>query len=140
MERAADFLGATMRRMGHPQSPLAWLRGVWPSLVGEPFSAHTRPKYYFSGVLEVSVSGDGWEAQLESLDAPLRERINRAWGADLVRVIKFAPAPATRLRHELDNNYTPFVRSKPVGPRGASSKKSSGKNSGGSRDGGKDRP
>ena len=124
--------------MGHAESPLAWLRGVWPSLVGEQFSAHTRAKYYFSGVLEVSVTGDGWEAQLESMGAPLRERINRAWGADLVRVIKFAPARVARVRHELDNNYTPFVRSKPVGPRKASSKTTSSTNAGASRGGGKE--
>jgi hypothetical protein len=39
-------------------------------------------------------------------------RINQAWGGNLVREVKFVEARGSseRIRHEIDNEHTPFIR------------------------------
>jgi hypothetical protein len=42
----------------------------------------------------------------------LRDRINRAWGGNLVREVRFVAAkPGPKhVSHEADNAHTPFIR------------------------------
>jgi len=40
----------------------------------------------------------------------LCDRINRVWGARLVREVKFVAPPVNRPLREADNEHTPFIR------------------------------
>ena len=111
MERAGNFLGPVLRRLNQPGAALAWLSSTWPAIVGTALAAHTRPTRCDNHSLELTADGKPWQQEVESMKRELCTRINRAWGGNLVRDVKFIPAkpgPA-RLPHELDNNYTPFV-------------------------------
>lgn len=112
MERVADILGPTMRQLAHPHAALAWLEGRWPALVGEQLAAHTRPAGCSGGLLEVSVDGKDWQDQIEGLEKALRDRINAAWGRELVREVRLVRRTRGRkaVPRELDNEHTPFVR------------------------------
>jgi predicted nucleic acid-binding Zn ribbon protein len=124
MERAADFLGKALRRLDRPEAGLAWLSSSWSSIVGPALAAHTRPMRCIAGCLELAADGKAWQQQLEVMRRELCGRINQAWGASLVREVKFvaaakrafcAPDGSTgpgpkRLPHEADNEHTPFIR------------------------------
>ncbi len=123
MERAGEFLGRALRRLEHPEAALAWLVAAWPAIVGEPLAARTRPVRCDAGCLEIATDGKAWQKQLEELQREFCARINQAWGGKIVREVKFVakthalraqsnsagPGPQ-HLSHELDNEYTPFVR------------------------------
>ena len=113
MERAGEILGPALRRLGKPESALAWLAAMWPSLVGEKLAAHTRPLHFAGGTLDVCADGADWHNEIEGMAEGFRSKINRAWGGSLVRELRFKRAPRTgpRIPHELDNDHTPFVRS-----------------------------
>jgi predicted nucleic acid-binding Zn ribbon protein len=112
MEKAADILGAAMRRMQQPEATMAWLAGTWATIVGDQLAAHTRPVALSGGLLEVQTSGADWQNQLESMGNQFRDKINRAWGGSLVHELRFVaarPAAGTVSKAE-DNQHTPFVR------------------------------
>ena len=112
MERAANILGSALRRLDSPEAGLAWLSGSWTSIVGPALAAHTRPVRCSAGCLELAADGNFWQQQLEIMRHDLCGRINRAWGASLVREVRFVavkPGP-NPLRCEFDNQHTPFVR------------------------------
>jgi predicted nucleic acid-binding Zn ribbon protein len=112
MERAGSFLGSTFRKMKRPEAAMTWLSATWPAVVGQTLAAHTRPVRCIQGRLEISADGRPWQRQIEGMAGDFRDQINRAWGAALIREVKFVATQA-ELRHvskELDNNHTPFVR------------------------------
>jgi predicted nucleic acid-binding Zn ribbon protein len=112
MQKAGDFLGRVVRRMDRPEGALAWLTGAWPTIVGRTLAAHVRPVRCQGGSLEVAADGKAWRKQLESMQREFCERVNEAWGANLVGEIKFVtakPGPKS-VSHEMDNEHTPFVR------------------------------
>ena len=98
---------------------MAWLAGAWPAIVGARLGGRTRPQKLADGVLDVSVNGKEWRAELEGVAAEFAGRVNAAWGASLVREVRFATARAAgrRLPRSLDNEHTPFVRSGSSSPR-----------------------
>ena len=123
MERAGDFLGRALRRMERPEAALAWLSGVWPSVVGKALAAHTKPVRCERGCLEIAADGKPWRNQLESMKVDFCTRVNQAWGGNLIREVKFVAAkrgaggpdnPASagpgRTPPELDNEHIPFIR------------------------------
>ena len=112
MDRAGNFLGNVIRRINHPDATLAWLEGVWPSVVGPQVAAHTRPLHCSAGRLELSADRSAWRTQISRMQQDLCARINAAWGGTLVREIKFmAPdANAPAMSREFDNSHTPFIR------------------------------
>ena len=112
MERVADILGPTMRQLAHPHAALAWLEGRWPALVGEQLAAHTRPARCSGGFLKVSVDGKDWQDQIGGLEKELRDRINAAWGRELVREVRLVRQTRGRktVPREIDNEHTPFIR------------------------------
>jgi predicted nucleic acid-binding Zn ribbon protein len=113
MEKAGDFLGRVLRRLDRPEATLAWLASAWPKVTGKALSAHTRPVRCYAGCLELSADSQAWRQQAESMKREICGRINQAWGGNLVREVKFVekPGPA-RISHEVDNNHTPFMRSR----------------------------
>jgi len=114
MERAGEFLGKIVRRLGRPEAALAWLTSTWPSIVGKALATHTRPIRCGAGRLEVVIDAKAWLKPLEEMSSRFCTRINKAWGSTLVREVKFSlakPGPK-RIPYELDNEHTPFVRRK----------------------------
>jgi hypothetical protein len=63
-------------------------------------------------VLHIAVSGKQWRVELEGVADEFRARVNQAWGATVVREIRFSDDRKghPRIRHEFDNDHTPFVR------------------------------
>lgn len=111
MEHAGEIFGKVMRRLDRPEAALAWISSAWPSIVGASLAMHARPLRCDAGCLVLAADGKAWQQQLESMKLELSRRINRAWGANLVREVKFVAAtPSRKLSHEADNNHTPFVR------------------------------
>ncbi|HEY0703074.1 MAG TPA: DUF721 domain-containing protein [Candidatus Acidoferrales bacterium] len=111
MERAGNFLGGVLRQVKRPEAAVAWLCGVWPSVVGATVAAHTRPVRCANGRLEVATDGKRWQVQLETMRAEFCMQVNRNWGGSLVREIEFVPMAArAHISHEFDNQHTPFVR------------------------------
>jgi predicted nucleic acid-binding Zn ribbon protein len=112
MHRASDFLGMVVRRFERPEATLAWLSGVWPSIVGKPLAAHTQPTRCESGLLEIAADAKAWQQQIEGMKRELRDRVNRAWGGNLVREVEFLTAKPglKRADREIDNAHVPFVR------------------------------
>jgi predicted nucleic acid-binding Zn ribbon protein len=62
--------------------------------------------------LEVATDAKAWQQQIEGMKRELRDRINRAWGGNLVREVRFVAAkPGPRhVSREADNAHTPFIR------------------------------
>jgi|SRR5271156_1447044 len=115
MDKAGNFLGGMLRQLKHPEAAVAWLAGVWPTVVGVTVAAHTRPVRCAAGCLEVATDGKPWQTQLESMSTEFRAHVNRKWGGSLVREIKFVPATTPRhISHEFDNDHTPFVRRRKI--------------------------
>lgn len=111
MEKAGDFLGGMLRQMKRPEAAVAWLAGVWPQVVGPTVAAHTRPVSCVAGRLEVATDGKPWQVQLETMSREFCTQVNRNWGGNLVREIRFVPSARPRhISHEFDNDHTPFVR------------------------------
>jgi predicted nucleic acid-binding Zn ribbon protein len=112
MERAGNFLGGTLRQIKRPEAVVAWLSGVWPSVVGKTLAAHTRPVRCQAGCLEIAADTKAWQKQLEQMKPEFCAQVNKAWGGSLIREVKFAaskPGPR-RISHEMDNEHTPFIR------------------------------
>ncbi len=112
MDRAGDVLPSLVRRFDRPEATLAWLSGVWPTIAGKALAAHTHPTRCENGTLEVAADAKAWQQQLESMKRELRDRVNRAWGGNLVREVDFvAEKPGPNYVHrEADNAHVPFVR------------------------------
>ena len=112
MDRAGDLLARLIRRFDRPEATLAWLSGVWPSIAGRALAAHTEPTRCENGTLEVAADARAWQQQIEGMKRELRDRVNRAWGGNLVREVQFVaakPGPK-QVSRELDNAHAPFVR------------------------------
>jgi predicted nucleic acid-binding Zn ribbon protein len=114
MQRAGEFLGKVVRRLERPEAVLAWLKAEWPIIVGKSLAAHTKPVRCAAGRLEVTIDAKAWEKQLTEMAKDFCARINQAYGTNLVREVKFTVTKpgAKRIPHQLDNEYTPFVRQK----------------------------
>lgn len=112
MDKAGDFLGTVVRRFDRPEATLAWLSGVWPAIAGKALAAHTQPTRCEGGMLQVATDAKAWQQQIEGMKRELRDRVNRAWGGNLVRDVEFVTAkPGPKhSSHEADNAHTPFIR------------------------------
>lgn len=107
-------MAPALRRATPQRSSFAWLAGTWPAIVGKRLAEHTRPSDLAGGVLHIAVSGKEWRVELEPVAEEFRARVNEAWGSNVVREIRFSDdrKGKLRIRHEFDNDYTPFVRGK----------------------------
>ncbi|MFZ0909146.1 MAG: DUF721 domain-containing protein [Candidatus Acidiferrales bacterium] len=107
-------MAPALRRATPRRSSFAWLAGTWPAIVGKRLAEHTRPCDFAGGVLHIAVSAKEWRVQLEPVAEEFRARVNEAWGSNVVREIRFSDdrKGKPRIRHEFDNDYTPFVRGK----------------------------
>lgn len=111
MERVGDFLGAALHRMRDRKASAAWLRALWPSLIGETMAAHLRLVSCSGATLHIETDSREWKSQAETMSEQLRNRVNQAWGGVLVRELRIEMArSASRLPYEIDNDHVPFLR------------------------------
>jgi predicted nucleic acid-binding Zn ribbon protein len=124
MQKAGELLGGAVRRMRKPEATIAWLASAWPTIVGKMLAAHTRPLHCEGGRLEIGADHKDWKSQLEPMKNEFCARINQAWGAKLVREVKFVatpkslqkkddggkPGPKRAISREMDNEHLPFIR------------------------------
>lgn len=89
MEKADKALWRALRRVARPEQPLDLLVAVWPVMIGERLAAHTRPSAWHRGRVDIAVNDPHWLQQLESLKEKVRKQINRWWGTELVREVRF---------------------------------------------------
>jgi predicted nucleic acid-binding Zn ribbon protein len=112
VEQAGKLLGRVVLRLERPEAAFAWLAGSWPSIVGQALAVHTRPERFEAGCLEVAADTKAWKQQLDAVKGEFCERVNRAWGGNLIRDVKFVaarPGPK-RIPREADNDHIPFIR------------------------------
>jgi|GEM_PF-6635680 len=110
MKRAADLLGAVLRRMKKPEAETAWLRARWAALVGDVFATHIRPAHYAKGILYIQADSREWKMQAETMSEKMRDRMNREWGKSLVQQICIEmPHQSASVRREIDNSHLPFL-------------------------------
>jgi predicted nucleic acid-binding Zn ribbon protein len=62
---------------------------LWDGLVGEAIAKNTRPAAFKGKLLLVEVSSSTWMHQLQFLKADIVEKINDAFGKEMVEEIKF---------------------------------------------------
>ncbi len=87
MERAGKSLWSVLRRVARPDKPLDLLTAVWPLMVGSRLALHTRPVAWSKG--RVDVDQPEWQGQLESMGKDVRKQVNKWWGSELVREVRF---------------------------------------------------
>jgi predicted nucleic acid-binding Zn ribbon protein len=61
----------------------------WGSVVGDAVSRHTRAVHVEHGTLIVEVESPGWMHRLQMQEGELRTRINRHFGEEIIRQIRF---------------------------------------------------
>ena len=82
------------------EEPIRVQRAVidWDSLVGDAVSRHARAVHIEHGTLIVEVENPCWMHRLQMQELELRTRVNRHFGEDIVRQIRFrlgSSSPAT---------------------------------------------
>ena len=63
--------------------------GDWDSVVGEAVSRHASAVHIEHGMLVVEVESSVWMHRLQMEESALRTRINRHFGEDIIRQIRF---------------------------------------------------
>ena len=96
MESAKKSLWSALRRVAKPEKPLDLLTAVWPLMVGRRLADHTRPVAWNKGRVDVAVDQPEWQSQLESMARDVRKQVNKWWGSELVREVRFVPEKARR--------------------------------------------
>ena len=61
----------------------------WDSLVGDVVSKHAKAVHIEHGTLIVEVESPGWMHRLQMQELELRTRVNRHFGEDIIRQIRF---------------------------------------------------
>ena len=61
----------------------------WDSVVGDAVARHARAVYIEHGTLVVEVESPVWMHRLQMEESDLRTRINRHYGEDMIRQIRF---------------------------------------------------
>ncbi|MCL5288639.1 MAG: DUF721 domain-containing protein [Acidobacteria bacterium] len=85
-----------LRRVARPEKPLDLLAAVWPLMVGRRLALHTRPVAWSKGRMDVAVDQPEWHSQLESMSKDVRAQVNRWWGSELVREVRFVAERSKR--------------------------------------------
>lgn len=61
----------------------------WEAVVGEPVAKHASAVHIEHGTLVVEVESPVWMHRLQMEESSLRSRINRHFGEDIIRQIRF---------------------------------------------------
>ena len=94
MRSFQSFFSEVLRRAcSDPETLVAAVQGLWPSLVGEEIAAHSRPVRLRGGTLIVEVTSHRWARELARLQPLLVERTNRCWEAGVIERMEFQERP-----------------------------------------------
>lgn len=112
MERARDILKTALRRSKDPKAAPAWLVANWHMIAGQQVAGHTRPVTLHEGVFRIQADSLAWKREVETLEMAICERINRAWGGELVHRLRVDEVRwnSAQVSYAEDNRHTPFVR------------------------------
>ena len=66
-----------------------FLKEFWPQIVGDRMAKSTAPLRLRRRILEIGVSGRGWERVLREMAQPLMAKVNEFWSRPLVRRLDF---------------------------------------------------
>jgi predicted nucleic acid-binding Zn ribbon protein len=102
VQRAAEILKGALARFARSEDPFGWIEAVWSVVLGARLAARARPIAWREGALDVFVHSVAWRRELEEMSETLRAELNRAWGDELVRRLRFFSGE--------DAPPTPFVR------------------------------
>ncbi len=70
----------------------------WDSVVGDAVARHASAVYIEHGTLVVEVESPVWMHRLQMEESDLRTRINRHYGEDIIRQIRFRLGPPSTPR------------------------------------------
>jgi predicted nucleic acid-binding Zn ribbon protein len=89
-QHIGTILDSFFRQQGI-EEPIRVHRAVvdWDSIVGDAVSRHGRAVHIEHGTLIVEVESPGWMHRLQMQELELRSRINRHFGEDIIRQIRF---------------------------------------------------
>jgi hypothetical protein len=96
MERAGKSLWSALHRVARPEKPLDLLVAVWPLMLGRRLADHTRPVAWSKGRVDVAVDQPEWQSQLENMAKDVRKQVNKWWGSELLREVRFVPERGKR--------------------------------------------
>jgi predicted nucleic acid-binding Zn ribbon protein len=102
VQHAGEILKGALGKLARREDALEWVRAVWPVVLGSRVAARAQPVAWRDGVLEVDVRSAAWQRELEEMAASLCAELNRAWGGQLVREMRFTSGEAAA--------PTPFIR------------------------------
>lgn len=88
-----EALGEVARGLGlpDPKAVDAVVR-AWPTLVGHPISAHSRPRSLRDGVLTIVVDSAAWATQLRYLEAEVVQRVGPYAAVSTLRLVVDRPS------------------------------------------------
>lgn len=90
MEAIGGVLLRVVRQLGLERELQGWKAAEeWPRLVGARIARHTRCAGFHEGTLRVEAESSAWMHELSYLERELVQKINRHFGTDLVREVKF---------------------------------------------------
>ncbi|HEV8132336.1 MAG TPA: DUF721 domain-containing protein [Acidobacteriota bacterium] len=90
MKPISDFMAQLGRDFSNqPLVVEIILKGQWKTLMGEQISGNARLLSFGDGVLQVEVSDERWLQELSRLSEEIRGRINKFFGKDVVRAVRF---------------------------------------------------
>lgn len=89
--RVIDGLLKTYRRESDSELSKIW--SLWNDLVGDVIATHARPHAFKGRLLLVHVSNSTWLHQLLFLKKDIIEKVNEAYGKEMVTEIKFKIGP-----------------------------------------------
>jgi predicted nucleic acid-binding Zn ribbon protein len=72
----------------------------WDSLVGDSVSRHAKAVHIEHGTLIVEVESPGWMHRLQMQELEFRTRVNRHFGEDIIRQIRFRLGSTSRATTE----------------------------------------
>ncbi len=93
-KRAPEHIGNVLESLFRQQGieePIRVHRAVveWDSLVDDSVSRHARAVHVEHGTLVVEVESSAWMHRLQMEESALRTRINRHFGEEIIRQIRF---------------------------------------------------
>lgn len=113
VEQAGKAVRAALKRVAGRERSLELLQAAWPLIVGVRVAAHSWPRAWEEGRLEVAVGDVEWHEQLGPLRNDLRCQINNWWGATVVADLSLVRARLPRA-HTRRNTPAPAAVKAPA--------------------------
>jgi predicted nucleic acid-binding Zn ribbon protein len=89
---------------------------LWPEVAGPAIAARAEPSSLRDGVLRVRVDQPAWATELGYLAPLLKERLNRALGAELIAEVRIWIGPPARTTGPAREPHRPAQAARPLPP------------------------